>query len=197
MWGEKMEKLKRISNRNSLIRVIISNYDDRGIKEIKVRYNKQAQLDSFSVESEIVKDKQGIAKFKLNNIDWNRKETYRYSVEKNIISENEVEFMKKDKFLNKIIRKYRLSFKISDKNTQVVVASIEDRLDENIQKCSDKNSQERVARRLKSNTERKLLDKETQNYYAKIANCPSSEIDSLKIYKIKIQIMEIIINLFS
>lgn len=37
------------SNRSSIIRIIISNYDNKGIKEVKVRYNKQAQLDTFII----------------------------------------------------------------------------------------------------------------------------------------------------
>ena len=48
-----MEKFRR-QNRSSIIKIIISNYDTKGIKELKVRYRNQAQLDTFIIKTEIV-----------------------------------------------------------------------------------------------------------------------------------------------
>lgn len=162
-------------NRSSVIRVIISNYDNKGIKEIKVRYNKQAQLDSFIIDS-IIKD--GV--FQLNSIKEKAKEKYRYSfcIEQN---GNEAVIIKKDRYSsvdNKIIRKYKIEFSLSEKNKRVVVVNITDMLDIS-------PSKERVVRRAISQTERKLIDIETQENYSKIAKCKIEEVDAVKIYKIK------------
>lgn len=162
-------------NRSSVIRVIISNYDNKGIKEIKVRYNKQAQLDSFIVDSTV---KNGV--FQLNSIKEKAKEKYRYSfcIEQN---GNEVIVTKKDRYSsvdNKIIRKYKVEFSLSERNKRVVVVNITDMLDIS-------PSKERVVRRATSQTERKLIDIETQENYSKIAKCKIEEVDAVKIYKIK------------
>ena len=45
------------------------------IKEVKVRYNKQAQLDTFIIESQIEE-----GEFILKNIKWKAKEKYRYEL---------------------------------------------------------------------------------------------------------------------
>lgn len=173
-----MAKEKK-SNRSSIIKIIISNYDDKGIKEVKVRYNKQAQLDTFLIESEI-EDK----KFILKSVTWKAKEKYRYDIKIEELGNNSVEITKEDKFLNKgdkTIRKYRIDFMLSPKNENVVVAEIKDLLPvKKIQEGLRTN-----IRSEESKTERKLLSKGTQLTYSKIAKCSSEDIDSIKIYKIK------------
>lgn len=173
-----MAKEKK-SNRSSIIKIIISNYNDKGIKEVKVRYNKQAQLDTFLVESEI-EDK----KFILKSVTWKAKEKYRYDVKIEELGNNSVEIAKEDKFLNeedKTIRKYRIDFMLSPKNENVVVAEIKDLLPvKKIQEGLRTNT-----RSEESKTERKLLSKGTQLTYSKIAKCSPEDIDSIKIYKIK------------
>lgn len=165
------------SNRSSIIRIIISNYDNKGIKEVKVRYNKQAQLDTFIIESQIEE-----GAFILKNIKWKAKEKYRYEMLIKELNNTSVEIIKKDKFLNnEIVRSYRLNFKISPKNKDVVVVEIEDLLS-----LKPVQQGERVnVRRITSQTERKLLNIETQISYSKIASCFPEGIDSIKIYKIK------------
>lgn len=164
-------------NRSSIIRVIISNYDNKGIKEVKVRYNKQAQLDTFIIESQIEE-----GAFILKNIKWKAKEKYRYEMLIKELNNTSVEIIKKDKFLNnEIVRGYRLNFKISPKNKDIVVVEIEDLLS-----LKPVQQGERVnVRRITSQTERKLLNIETQISYSKIASCFPEDIDSIKIYKIK------------
>lgn len=164
------------ANRSSIIRIIISNYNDIGIKEVKVRYNKQAQLDTFLVKSQLV---DGV--FTLKDIKWKAKEKYRYDM---IVGEkvnNSVKITKIDKFLKTKIREYIIKFDVSSKNSNIVVVSIEDcKLHTPVAKGERANT-----RRMISQTERKLLSKETQISYSKIACCQPKDIDSLKIYKIK------------
>ena len=164
------------ANRSSIIRIIISNYNDIGIKEVKVRYNKQAQLDTFLVESQL---EDGV--FTLKDIKWKAKEKYRYDM---IVGEkvnNSVKITKIDKFLKTKIREYIIKFDVSSKNSNIVVVSIEDcKLHAPVAKGERANT-----RRMISQTERKLLSKETQISYSKIACCQPKDIDSLKIYKIK------------
>lgn len=164
------------ANRSSIIRIIISNYNDIGIKEVKVRYNKQAQLDTFLVESQL---EDGV--FTLKDIKWKAKEKYRYDM---IVGEkvnNSVKITKIDKFLKTKIREYIIKFDVSSKNSNIVVVSIKDcKLHAPVAKGERANT-----RRMISQTERKLLSKETQISYSKIACCQPKDIDSLKIYKIK------------
>lgn len=164
------------ANRSSIIRIIISNYDNKGIKEIKVRYNKQAQLDTFLVESQL---ENGL--FTLKNIKWKAKEKYRYKMNLGEIVENSVRITKVDKFSNETIREYITKFSVSPKNKDVVVVKIEDCKEHSLATKGEKSN----SRRTTSQTERKLLSRETQISYSKIACCSPEEIDSLKIYKIK------------
>ena len=164
-------------NRSSIIRVIISNYDNKGIKEVKVRYNKQAQLDTFIIESQIEE-----GAFILKNIKWKAKEKYRYEMLIKEVNSTSVEIIKKDRFLNnEIVRGYILNFKVSSKNKDVVVVEIEDIL---LLKSVQQGERANI-RRITSQTERKLLNIETQISYSKIVSCSPEDIDSIKIYKIK------------
>lgn len=168
-------------NRSSIIKIIISNYDNKGIKEVKVRYNKQAQLDIFLIKSEL-KD----GKFILYSIVDKAREKYRYSfeIDKTNINKNEILIIKKDIYSNKedkVIRKYILSFGVSEKNDRTIVTKIKDCLETQKKEKFEREN----TRRLISETERKLLSEETQKTYSKIACCSPEDIDSVKIYKIK------------
>ncbi|WP_027128616.1 type VI-C CRISPR-associated RNA-guided ribonuclease Cas13c [Fusobacterium perfoetens] len=168
-------------NRSSIIKIIISNYDNKGIKEVKVRYNKQAQLDTFLIKSEL-KD----GKFILYSIVDKAREKYRYSfeIDKTNINKNEILIIKKDIYSNKedkVIRKYILSFEVSEKNDRTIVTKIKDCLETQKKEKFEREN----TRRLISETERKLLSEETQKTYSKIACCSPEDIDSVKIYKIK------------
>lgn len=178
--------MEKKQNRSSIVRVIISNYNDKGIKEIKIRYNKQAQLDTFILETEI-KDN----KIYIKNIREKAREKHKYSFlfdkeEKYSPKEtNQVEIIKKDKSLekeNEIIRKYQLILEISDKNNKVVIAKIKDILE---REHEFKEKERQNIRREESQTERKLISEETIDYYSQIAQCPKEEIDAIKIYKVK------------
>ncbi|WP_300344538.1 type VI-C CRISPR-associated RNA-guided ribonuclease Cas13c [Fusobacterium sp.] len=168
--------VKQKSNRSSIIKIIISNYDSKGIKEIKVRYNKQTQLDTFIIESQF---ENGI--FTLKDIRWKAREKYKYNIIIKKVENNSAEIIKEDKSLNKIIRKYKISFVVSSKNQNIVVVRIED-----LMPLKEEVEGERTnTRRLFSETERKLLSEDTQLAYSKIGKCSPEEIDSIKIYKIK------------
>lgn len=163
-------------NRSSIIRIIISNYDSDGIKEVKVRYNKQAQLDTFLIESKL---ENGV--FTLKNVEWKAKEKNRYNIIRGEIIDNSVKITKIDKLSNKVMRGYIIKFSVSPKNKNVVVVDIKDCMEHNLTIKGERSN----TRRDTSQTERKLLSKETQISYSKIACCPPENIDSLKIYKIK------------
>lgn len=164
------------ANRSSIIRIIISNYDSDGIKEVKVRYNKQAQLDTFLIESKL---ENGV--FTLKNVEWKAKEKNRYNIIRGEIIDNSIKITKIDKFFNEVIREYIIKFSVSPKNKNVVVVDIRDCIEHNLNIKGERSN----TRRTTSQTERKLLSKETQISYSKIACCPPENIDSLKIYKIK------------
>lgn len=164
------------ANRSSIIRIIISNYDSNGIKEIKVRYNKQAQLDTFLIDSKL---ENGI--FTLKDVKWKAKEKNRYDMIIGELIDNTVKITKIDKFSNKAIREYIIKFSVSPKNKDVVVVDIKDCMEHNLTIKGERSN----TRRDTSQTERKLLSKETQITYSKIACCSPENIDSLKIYKIK------------
>lgn len=179
-------KIKTKANRSSIVRIIISNYDNKSIKEVKIRYNKQAQLDTFLIDSEI-KD----GSFILKEVKWKAKEKYRYEIYIEKLKDDAFKITKKDKFLSNIgnisntIREYTIRFKVSINNNTVIVAEIEDTLTTDLLQSSKQQGERVNTRRLKSQTERKLLSKETQLSYSKIACCLPNEIDSIKIYKIK------------
>lgn len=167
---------KNKANRSSIIRIIISNYDSNGIKEIKVRYNKQAQLDTFLIESKL---ENGV--FTLKNVEWKAKEKNRYNMIIGELIDNTVKIAKIDKFSNEVIREYIIKFSVSPKNKDVVVVDIKDCMEHNLNIKGERSN----TRRETSQTERKLLSGETQITYSKIACCSPEDIDSLKIYKIK------------
>ncbi|KYL01414.1 hypothetical protein A2J05_02620 [Fusobacterium necrophorum subsp. funduliforme] len=178
-----MEKFRR-QNRNSIIKIIISNYDTKGIKELKVRYRKQAQLDTFIIKTEIVNND-----IFIKSIIEKAREKYRYSFlfdgeEKyHFKNKSSVEIVKKDIFSqtpDNMIRNYKITLKISEKNPRVVEAEIEDLMNSTILKDG-----RRSARREKSVTERKLIEEKVAENYSLLANCPMEEVDSIKIYKIK------------
>lgn len=49
----RMEKFRRQNRSSIIIKIIYIRYDTKGIKELKVRYRKQAQLDTFIIKTKL------------------------------------------------------------------------------------------------------------------------------------------------
>lgn len=181
MEEKKANKSKK--NRSSIIRVIISNYDMKGLKEIKVLYQKQGGVDTFNLETLI--DIQN-NKIIINSFRIKKREKFRFDFEINILEDKtSVDIVKIDSILGKEIRKYKISLKLKEKTSDIIVAEIEDLMEPQEDKTIN-SSQVRVNIRNKtSKTERKLLEEDLCKNYSQIARIPKEEIDSLKIYKIK------------
>lgn len=164
------ENFKR-QNKNSIIRIIISKFDDKGIKEFKVLYNKQGGVDTFTCVTDYNEKKEIIFKSVKP-----RKREYSDSFPDPPISSDG-----KSVDITKLVnenetRKYRVTIANNDtkNNENFVEMTVED---------LKENQTER--RRNKSTTSRVLLYKDIMGKYAQIANCEPKEIDSQKIYKIK------------
>ncbi|MGL5202849.1 type VI-C CRISPR-associated RNA-guided ribonuclease Cas13c [Cetobacterium sp.] len=172
-----MEDIKYKKNKSSIIRVIISNYDMTGIKEIKVLYQKQGGVDTFNLKTII-----NLESGNLEIISCKPKEREKYRYELNCkVKTNTITVTKKDKVLKKEIRKYFLELSLKDEKKDTIVAKVTDLL-----KAPDKIEGERNhLRKLSSSTERKLLSKTLCKNYSEISKTPIEEIDSIKIYKIK------------
>ncbi|MGL4999486.1 MAG: type VI-C CRISPR-associated RNA-guided ribonuclease Cas13c [Cetobacterium sp.] len=181
---EKDKKNKPKQNRSSIIRIILSNYDMIGIKELKILYQKQGGVDTFNLESYIdLNSRKVITKsFKVKAKEINRY-SFLYNTEE-IFSEdkNSVTITKFDKVLNKEIRKYKITLSLKEKTSNVIIAEVEDKLEELETEMSGTRTK---LRNRTSKTERKLLSQEVCKNYSEIARVSEDEIDSLKIYKIK------------
>lgn len=171
-------------NRSSIIRIILSNYDMVGIKELKVLYQKQGGVDTFNLESyiDLTSRKVIIKSFKAKEKERNR---YRFSydtMENSPGDKNSFIITKFDKILNKEIRRYKVTLSLKEKTTNVIFAEVEDKMEE---QKKDVSGERIKLRNRTSQTERKLLSKEVCRNYSEIARVSVDEIDSLKIYKIK------------
>lgn len=171
-------------NRSSIIRIILSNYDMVGIKELKVLYQKQGGVDTFNLESyiDLTSRKVIIKSFKAKEKERNR---YRFSYDTMGNSpgdKNSFIITKFDKILNKEIRRYKVTLSLKEKTTNVIFAEVEDKMEE---QKKDVSGERTKLRNRTSQTERKLLSKEVCRNYSEIARVSVDEIDSLKIYKIK------------
>ncbi|MGB6128782.1 MAG: type VI-C CRISPR-associated RNA-guided ribonuclease Cas13c, partial [Psychrilyobacter sp.] len=158
------------SNKSSIIRVIISNFDDQYIKEIKVLYKKQGGVDTFKINKMSYDDTSKDIVFE----DVENKSKY-IDINKNCF-----EVTKRDKYSNKEVRKYRLSgkFQKTKEGKILVTVCVEDYLMENL-------TREQIKKKVgKSSTERLLLSKEIIKNYSDLADCSEDEIDSQKIYKV-------------
>lgn len=178
---------KNKPNRGSIVRIIISNYDMKGIKELKVRYRKQAQLDTFILQTTFDKSNNSIL---ISEFRVKAREKYRYSFtydgkEKFSVPSNSVIVTKIDNAApekSKEIRKYKITLGIDEKckTGSMITAAIEDLLEDDIAREGIRNPRRKV-----SKTERKLITEPICHNYAQIAQCPVEEIDAVKIYKVK------------
>lgn len=182
---ENKNKLK--PNRGSIVRIIISNYDTKGIKEIKVLYRKQAQLDTFILQTALDKENNSILinEFRVKAREKNRYSfTYdgkeKFSAPSNSVVITKIDNAAPEKF--KEIRKYKITLGIDEKckTGSMITAAIEDLLEDDIAREGIRNP-----RRKASKTERKLIAEPICHNYAQIAQCPVEEIDAVKIYKVK------------
>ncbi|MFV0580171.1 MAG: type VI-C CRISPR-associated RNA-guided ribonuclease Cas13c [Fusobacterium ulcerans] len=182
---ENKNKLK--PNRGSIVRIIISNYDTKGIKEIKVRYRKQAQLDTFILQTTLDKGNNSIliSEFRVKAREKNRYSfTYdgkeKFSAPSNSVVITKIDNAAPEKF--KEIRKYKITLGIDEKckTGSMITAAIEDLLEDDIAREGIRNPRRKV-----SKTERKLIAESICHNYAQIAQCPVEEIDAVKIYKVK------------
>lgn len=156
-------------NKSSIIRVIISNFNDKGIKEFKVLYSKQGGVDTFTCVTDYNEKKEIIFK----SVTPHRREYSDKFPDPRISGDGK--FVEITKIVNEIItRKYRVEIVLTKENKKQVELKVIDLL-ENV---SEK-------RKAESSTKRLLLDEDLMKRYAQIANCEPKEIDSQKIYKIK------------
>lgn len=164
-----MENFKR-PNKSSIIRIIISKFNDKGIKEFKVLYNKQGGVDTFTCQTELM-DNEIIFKEKSVNP---RKREYSDSFPPPSIS-SDGKSVDIAKIVNgKEARRYRVTISLTPENKKQVELKVIDLLENNTKK-----------RKAESSTKRLLLDEGLMERYRQIANCELKDIDSQKIYKIK------------
>lgn len=177
MEEKKANKSKK--NRSSIIRVIISNYDMQGLKEIKILYQKQSEVDIFNLDTTIDSNFENIIVHRLIPIlETNHKNKYYFDCIKNI-DNNSFTVTKYSLPESNILRKYTLSFAV--KESKIVTVKIKDELPH-----VSKNSGERQnIREVCSQTERKLLSEKLCKNYSQITKLPVEQIDSVKIYKVK------------
>lgn len=178
---------KNKPNRGSIVRIIISNYDTKGIKELKVRYRKQAQLDTFILQTTLDKSNNSIliSEFRVKVREKNRYSFTYDGKEKFSAPSNSVVITKIDNAApekSKEIRKYKITLGIDEKckTGSMITAAIEDLLENDIAREGIRNPRRKV-----SKTERKLITEPICHNYAQIAQCPVEEIDAVKIYKVK------------
>ena len=164
--------IKKIKNKSSIIRIIISDFDDKGIKEIKVLYNKQGGVDTFEIGTKFDDNGELIfTKCKPNR----REKEDKFKCD---ISEDGKSITISKTVFKKETRRYEISeyqvpekFEPREKN-KIVSLQVEDLLHEEIDK-----------RRRLSHTQRKLLDSDLVERYSQIAQV--EKVSSKDIYKIK------------
>jgi hypothetical protein len=190
--------IKQKPNKSSIIRVIISNFDNKQVKEIKVLYTKQGGVDVIKLKG-TRENQEGKMVFDFDcayNMLENE-ETYSLGVEDEqsfLIDTNEENtelcITKKHKITGEIIRKYTIQGKydtVKSGKTKVTV-SVTDTKD--YSNAGDLKDKLRVSRSLCRSTNRILLDRNIVNNYRQIV-CSDLEtidetinIDSQEIYKI-------------
>lgn len=177
-----MDKYKKKSNKSSIVRIIISNFDMKDIKEIKVLYKKYAGVDTLLLKHEPL----DITNFEVNKFspiiftDVKERKRKDNPARENInldckILDNKIVVKKVNN--GNIIKNYEIvgKYKKTESDDIFVVLNLRDINNG----CRDENR-----RRVETFTQRKMLSNEVCKNYAMIANCLPDEIDSLKIYKI-------------
>lgn len=168
---------KKIKNKSSIVRVIISNFDSKEMKEFKVLYTKQGGVDTFLTSTEFGSDGRLIFKSIKNKV----RDKNLYKVTAKILeSGNKVHIDKYDIRKGQLIRTYEVkgTYENTNNNGKKIILNVEDKNQKNVH-------DPRGIRRIESKTERLLLSEDIREKYSKIALCPIEEIDSKKLYKIK------------
>ncbi|MCJ8342743.1 MAG: type VI-C CRISPR-associated RNA-guided ribonuclease Cas13c [Cetobacterium sp.] len=169
--------MKKIKNKSSIIRVIISNFDSKEMKEFKILYTKQGGVDTFLTSTEFGSDGKLIFKSIKNKV----RDKNLYKVTAKILeSGNKVHIDKYDIRKGQLIRTYEVegTYENTNNNGKKIILKVEDKNQKNVH-------DPRGIRRIESKTERLLLSEDIREKYSKIALCPIEEIDSKKLYKIK------------
>lgn len=196
MKSGRREKAKL--NKSSIVRVIISNFDDKQVKEIKVLYTKQGGIDVIKFKS-TEKDEKGRMKFnfdcaynrleeeEFNSFGGKGKQSFFVTTNEDL---TELHVTKRHKTTGEIIKDYTIQGKytpIKQDRTKVTVSITDnkDHFDSN-----DLGDKIRLSRSLTQYTNRILLDADVMKNYREIV-CSDSEkvdetinIDSQEIYKI-------------
>lgn len=168
---------KKIKNKSSIIRIIISNFDSEKMKEFKVLYTKQGGVDTFLTTTKF--DEKNRLTFTSIKEKARNKNLYKIEIEK-LEPGNKIFIQKYDIVKNQLIRAYEVegTYEITNNNGKKIMLCVTDENRENVHDFRD-------IRRKKSQTERLLLSEDIKEKYSKIALCPIEEIDSKKLYKIK------------
>ncbi len=96
------------TNKSSIIRIIISKFDNKSIKEIKVLYNKQGGVDTFTTETKVEDGKVVFTTFKEKKREFSDK----FEINPKGIESTEKEVIKRVN--EKITRQYRISGQINE-----------------------------------------------------------------------------------
>ena len=190
-------KKKLKPNKSSIVRIIISNFDDKQIKEIKVLYSKQGGVDVIRLNG-TEPDEKGRIKFNFKSASNRLEDEQTYSLGENdgqtffvTTNEDETELCvtKRSKFTNEIIKEYRLfgEYVATNSNEKKVIVSVSDDIDYSGEKYQ--NSQRKNKRTINQSTNRMLLDLDVINNYRQIGSESDKIdknviIDSKEIYKI-------------
>lgn len=159
------KKPEERSNKSSIVRSIISNFDEKNIKEFKVHYTKQGGVDSFSVHKMEYKKEKGGEEREEGRILFAQEHVEPISKNGNVEIENaksegSLLIIKKDWLTKEITRKYEVSGSYIDTNkgqrkVRLIVKDL-------------RPIQDAKKRRETTWTERVLLDEKTIECYKKI-----------------------------
>jgi hypothetical protein len=175
----------RKKNKNSIIRLIISNFDTKSIKEVRVFYTKLGEIDIIKINSMYISDEIKTIKHQENKLEYNIIHftdisfTTKYlEVEK---SDGQILKIVKKDISGNVLRKYTIKglCRKTSNGKLLVMLSLEDTF------CTGTAGAER--RRIKTSTQRILLDEEITNNFSKIINSDDkkTDVDSFMIYKAK------------
>ncbi|MDP0505659.1 MAG: type VI-C CRISPR-associated RNA-guided ribonuclease Cas13c [Fusobacterium sp. JB019] len=171
---------KKIKNKSSIVRIIISNFDYEKIKELKILYKKHAGVDTIGIQMEKINFDTADETNKIFFVEGTpkgRKDTLkRENIGLECETDKEHNIIVKKYYEGEMIKNYKISgiYEKTKSNEILVTVELEDLLNKN---DSDK-------RTIKTKTTRKLLKEEVCKNYALIEKTDFSKIDSNKIYNI-------------
>ncbi len=193
-----INRVKKVkSNKGSIVRVIISNFDDKRVKEIKVLYSKHGGVDVIRLK-DTEPDENGDMKL-VFDYAYNRYEdedtyvTEESEKQSFIVTPNgnstKLHFVKKNEATGAVLREYTIQGKYETLKSgkAKVTVSINDIM---VYDNSNASDLIRAKRTLVQDTNRILLSADTIDYYRQIASGNldeinnALEIDSQEIYKI-------------